>query len=67
MPRTIQRQLEEDYVDAATAARELGMDKSHLTTFLRAGRVPGAFQWGTKAFWIIPRSALPILGEMVQP
>jgi hypothetical protein len=56
--RTIQKQLEEDYLDAPGAAEALGLDKSHLCVQLRAGKLPGAFQWGSTRLWFIPRVAV---------
>ena len=62
MPRrTFQQQLEEDYLPLAAAAQYLDLDKSHLSVQLRAGKLPGAFQWGHAGggpIWIIPRVAL---------
>lgn len=61
MPRTLQQQLEQDYLDAPSAAELLGIDKSWLCAQLRLGRFPGAFQWGQASggrLWIIPRAAV---------
>jgi hypothetical protein len=60
--------LREDYTSAPAAARELGLDKSHLCTQLRAGKFPGAFQFdaeygGGRAPWVIPRVAVAAYRE----
>lgn len=59
-PARIEEELREQWVDATTAARFLGLDKSHLTAQLRAGKLPGAIQFGGARVWLIPRQAVEV-------
>lgn len=69
-PTTLQRELEQHYCDAPTAAGILNLDKSHVCAQLRAGRFPGAFRWGSsqdRSQWIIPLTAVHAYRETLVP
>ncbi len=45
-----------EYIDAAEAARILGIQRARMSQLCREGRFPGQIQIGH--FWLIPREAV---------
>lgn len=51
-----EKEIYEDYVDLATAAKMLNVTKSRINILCRGGRFNGAFKAGWS--WLIPKSAI---------
>lgn len=51
-----EKDIYEDYVDQATAAKMLNLSKSRINLLCRGGRFNGAFKAGWS--WLIPKNAV---------